>query len=160
MHLRGPTIPQNKPPVPRPPIPARTDTKPPRRAERGSDSDPRPAIGQAQKLNSRRVGRAPAGQSRRETRRPRPRRGRASFFTRRDGGCAFSSRGVCGTVGPKARGDGRRLVRRWYCGPHRAAGAGFEIVGRGMSSRAGGGNLLSADLGNCAAVSRETKRNG
>lgn len=50
-------------------------------------------------------------------------------------------------------------MRRWYCGPHRAAGAGFEIVGRGMSSRAGGGNLLSAGLGNCAAVSRdETKR--
>lgn len=58
---------------------------------RGSHSDPRHTIGHTRKLNPGRVGRAPAGQSRRE----RARRRRAGdvrlFFTRRGGGCVVPS---------------------------------------------------------------------
>lgn len=70
---------------------------------RGSHSDPRPPIGRSQKLNPGRVGRAPAGQSRRETGVP-ARAGDVRLSLRAGMGAVPSPREV--SVGPW----GRRLV--------------------------------------------------
>lgn len=160
--------PQNKPRGP--PIPARTDTKPPR-----LHAGPRP---RRTRPGSREPLRSPPHdwphpKAKSRARRPRagrpitsresssaPRRGRASFLY-------APGRGLCRSLVELRSVDGRwavgllwdgRLVRRWYQGPHRAAGRAWEIVVPWNEQPRGGGNLLSAGLGNCAAVSGDETR--